>query len=95
MKTVGLLFNFLVAFEANQGVTIKTIASKEICVLLHIVLMLCLNCVNTCWSYQSCLSQLGSRFIHLRLLFLYAFKGPFNTYLIHFTIIIGNFRSML
>ena len=23
MKTVGLLFNFLVAFEANQGVTLS------------------------------------------------------------------------
>ena len=28
MKTVGLLFNFLVAFETNQGVTLNTILNS-------------------------------------------------------------------
>ena len=32
---------------------LKTIASKEICVILHLVLMLFLILVNTCWSYWS------------------------------------------
>ena len=27
LKTVGLLFNFLVAFEANQGVTLKSMGT--------------------------------------------------------------------
>ena len=48
--------------------------------------MLYLIYVNTCWSYKSYLRQFGSRFIRTAL-FLYSFKGPFNTFLIHFTFV--------
>ena len=40
-----------------------TTASKVIYGLLHPALMLSLICVNDCWSYQSCLGQLGFHFI--------------------------------
>ena len=40
---------------------LEAIALKELYVLLHLVLMLCLITVNTCSSYQRCLPQFGSR----------------------------------
>ena len=54
---VGHLIKYLLK------INFKTIASKEIYVLLHLVLMFCLICVNTYWSYKSCLGQFDSRFI--------------------------------
>ena len=76
----------------SQGIIVskdqfKTIASKEIYVLLHLILMLCLICVNTCWSYQRVVSVNLVLVLSVRLLFLHSFKGPFNRYLIYFTFV--------
>ena len=50
--------------EINQGMIVpkdqfEDNCFKEIYILLHLILMLCLICVNTC---KSCLDQFGSCF---------------------------------
>ena len=40
LKTVGLLFNFLAAFEANQGVTLMSHKKVTIALILRIWLRL-------------------------------------------------------
>ena len=56
---------------------------KEIDVLLHLVLMLCLICVNTGVRVVRIVSVNLFSFYP----FLYSFKGPFNTYPFYFTFI--------
>ena len=63
----------------NPEFPFKTIASKEIHVLLHLVLVLCLICVLILVGVIRVVSVNLVHVLSLYLLLLCSFKGPFNT----------------